>query len=402
MKALSPILLFALVTFFIMTFRIGPGDTSYVQFGLIFLAMLCYLVFERWRSWLLWLIIAISIGAAAASVIVVRHRTAPVYTVHDIILQQESAIRFLLDGVNPYSATYFATPLEEWHYSATETNPALYHFVMMPWYLLFSLPFYYFSHRLIGYYDGRIPLFFLFALILIMAWRLPKNREVKRQALILLAFNPATLGYLIEGRADFFMFAFLFMSFFLLFQKRYLLSAIPLALAFATKQSVWPIFPLYLAYLVFKQKNLVRVGQSVALFGLLFCLIVAPFFFWNPKAFSDSTIFYLTGQAENSYPIAGYGWGMVLNQLGIIGNVHAYYPFWIWQAVFCLPVLALLLRWLTARPTVNRLITSYAVFTLVFWYFSRYFNNSHLGYLSTVFLSAWIYSCSKRHSFEIR
>ena len=76
---------------------------------------------------------------------------------------------------------------------------------------------------------------------------------------------------------------------------------------------------------------------------------------------------------------------------GIITDVNAYYPFWIWQLVICLPLAVVLFRWLKKSPKVWRLIICYGVFTLVFWYFSRYFNNSHLGYLSIVFLTAYFW-----------
>jgi len=379
---LTGVLLFCLVIPFIMTYGLGPGETPYWLFGIIFALLGAYLVFARWRSALLWLLIISVIGSALFASIVARHQTAPVYQVHDMVLQQEAAIRFLLQGKNPYVVTYFNTPLEEWHYSATEVNPALFHFVMMPWYLLFSLPFYFLSLTFFGFFDGRMPLIFLFGFLLILAWRLFKGRPSKQRLfLTLLAFNPATLGYFLEGRTDIFMFSFLFWGFYLLQKKRYSLAGVPLALAFATKQSAWPIFPFYVAFLYFQHKNWQQVLRNLLLFAAIFALVVLPFFFWDPKAFLASTIFYLSGNVEHSYPVSGYGWGMVLHQQS--------YPFWIWQLVICLPLVVVLIRWLKKSPVVWRLIACYGLFTLLFWYFSRYFNNSHLGYLSMVFLTAY-------------
>ncbi len=397
--SLSSILLLILVTPFIMTYRLSPEETPYWLFGIIFFMLLLYLIFDlvaknkdRYQSILLWVIIAIVIGSAYYSAIVVRHQTAPIYNIHDIALQQESAVRFLLHGKNPYASTYFGTPLEEWNYSVKELNPALFHFVMMPWYLLFTLPFYAFSVSIFGFFDGRMPLVFLFFTTLFLAWKLAKNNEKRRQFIALLAFNPATLGYFLEGRADFFMFAFLFLAFFLLEKEKYFLSGIPMTLAFATKQSVWPIFPFYFAYLfVKKRKSLVKAVLSLVPFVFTFGLIVLPFFFWNQKAFLESTLFYLSGSTPNSYPVAGYGWGMLLRQQGFIKDVHAFYPFWVWQVIVCLPLGFFLLRWLIKTPAVWKLITCYGIFTFVFWYFSRYFNNSHLGYISSVFLTAYFW-----------
>lgn len=399
--SLSSLFLLMTVVPFMMTYRLSPGETPYWLFGLIFGMLLAYLGLDlvNWnkkkiaclKSLLLWLLIILVIGGAYLSSIIVRQHTAPVYDVHDIILQLESVIQFFLQGKNPYGVEYFGTPLEAWHYSTTEVNPALYHFVMMPWYFLFSLPFYFLSISLFGFFDGRLPLLFLFFVLLSLAWRLLKDkRESQRLFLILLAFNPATLGYFLEGRSDIFMFAHLFWAWFLLEKNRLFLAGLPLGLAFATKQSAWPILPFYLVFIWLKsQKDFKTTLKNLVSFVLAFSAITLPFFLWDSKSFLESTFFYLSGKTAHSYPVSGYGFGMVLSQLQLIKDLNAYYPFWLWQTIFCLPLATLLIRWVVKAPTVKRLIISYAVFTFVFWYFSRYFNNSHLAYLSTVFISAY-------------
>jgi len=391
--SLSSVLLFCLIIPFIMTYQIGPGVTPYWLFGLIFALLLFYLILGKFKNLIIWLLIILVIGSAYISAILVRHRTAPNYQAHDIILQLEAAIRFLLEGKNPYATTYFNTPLELWHYSDKEVNPALFHFCLLPWYLLFSLPFYFISVSFLSWWDGRMPLLFLFLFVLFLIWRLMKSYPEKRRLfLTLLAFNPATLGYFLEGRSDFFVFAFLFLSWYLLEKKKYSLAGVSLALALATKQSAWSLFPLYLYYLWLKSKNNWQLMiKWVIPLVFVFLVIVLPFFFWEPKAFLESTIFYLSGNAPHSYPIAGYGWGMILRNVGIIKDKFAYYPFWIWQVVTCLPLLFYLLRWLAKNKTVSCLIVSYGVLTMVFWYFSRYFNNSHLGYLTTVFVTGYFW-----------
>lgn len=406
--SLNSILLFALLIPFIMTYRISPGQTPYWLFGLIFLGLLVYVFLDlsilkltdKFRNTskyiLLWFLIIGSIGTAYYSSIIVRHQTAPVYGVHDIVIQQESAIRFLLHGKNPYNTTYFGTPLENWHYSDTDINPALYHFVMQPFYLLFAIPFYLISaHGLFGFFDGRIPLLFLFFALLIMASRLVKEHSKKLEFIILLAFNPATLGYFLEGRDDIFMFTFLFGSLSLLYKNKNLLAGIFMAFAFVVKQSAWPIFPFYFTYLYFKNKNIKKTLFQLVPFAVTFGIIVLPFVFWNAKAYFDSTIFYLSGNTPHSYPIAGYGFGALLKEFGFVKNAHAYYPFWIWQAVIGVPFLTWLIFWQKKENTVKKLIIVYVLFLFVFWYFSRYLNNSHLGYLSMVFITAYFWPKNK-------
>ena len=403
---LDSILLFALLIPFIMTYRISPGDTPYWLFGLIFLGLLAYIsldLFFKFKDKLLnklklalfWLLVLGTIGSAFFSAIIVRHQTSPIYGVHDIIIQQEQAIRFLLHGKNPYSATYFGTPLEKWHYSDTEINPALYHFVMQPFYLVFSIPFYIVSTRTVGFFDGRMPLLFLFVISLITIQKLVKERDNKLLFMTIFSFNPATLGYFLEGRDDLFMFSFFLLGLFYIFKDRNILGNILIALAFGVKQSIWPIFPFYISYVYFKNKNLKKTLYSLFPFFITFAIVTLPFIFWDAKAYFESTIFYLSGNTANSYPIAGYGFGKFLNQAGVIRDVHSYYPFWIWQAVIGIPLLAYLISWLKKENSIQRLVISYAIFLLVFWYFSRYFNNSHLGYISMVLLTAYFWPTIK-------
>ena len=402
---IDSILLFALVVPFIMTYRIGPSETPYWLFGLIFFGLFSYIALDifkfaegvifRFKQIILWFLIFGVIGSAVFSAIIVRHKTHPAYMIHDIIIQQESAVRFLLHGKNPYSATYFDTPLAQWHYSDKDTNPALYHFVMEPFYLIFAIPFYLISSRIFGFFDGRMPLFFLFFAMFLIVWRLVKDKSKRLLFITLLAFNPAMLGYTLEGRSDIFMFAFLFLGLYLLHKKKFLLAGLPIALAFTVKQSVWPILPFYFAFIYCKNKNFKKTLKDILPFVITFAAITLPFFFWNQKAFLDSTIFYLSGNIAHGYPISGYGWGMILTQMGVIKDANQYYPFQIWQAVIGIPLIAVLVKNLKNNLTVGRLILVYGIFLFVFWYFSRYLNNSHLGYLSLVFIAAYFWPDEK-------
>lgn len=398
---LDTLLAFVLIVPFIMTVRISPHETPFWLFTLIFSGLLAYLIldilklkeklFERLKNITVWILVSVVILASFGSAIIVRHQTSPIYNVHDIIIQQEAAIRYLLDGKNPYSENYFNTPLEDWNYSDTEENPALYHFVMQPLYLTFSLPFYPLFGRTIGYFDGRFPLLFLFFLSLVVAFILPKNGEKKRSFLLLLAFNPLMIIYTLEGRSDFFMYGFLMAGLYMLHKSKFALSGILIACAFAVKQSVWPLFPLYLAYLWFKDPSRKAVKKSIPVFILTFAILVGPFFLWNPQAFLDSSVFYLSGNTPNSYPISGYGFGMLLSEFGLIKDLKANFPFIIPQILVGVPALILLIKYLRKNTSVKVLILVYGIFLFIYWYLSRYFNNSHIIYLTILFTTAYFW-----------
>jgi len=126
-----------------------------------------------------------------------------------------------------------------------------------------------------------------------------------------------------------------------------------------------------------------KASAIAAFTGLV---VVLPFFLWDVSAFLNSVIFYLSGNTAHSYPVGGYGLGMVLYSAGVIRDIHAYYPFVFWQVAIGIPLLVGLVVWMRTKPSQSRMVMSYAIFLMVFWYVSRYFNNSHLGYISMLFV----------------
>lgn len=399
--SLSSILLASLTVPIVMTYQIFPGDTNFIQFGLIFLLLVLNFVLDilklsekkyfQYKSIIFWTLLFLVVGGAFISAIMVRHKVAPIFQVHDIILQLEAAIRFFLDGINPWSATYHNTFMAQWHYSDTSENPALYHFVMMPFYLIFSLPFYFISNRTLGYFDGRIPLYFLYFTLLLISFRLIKDREKKFVFTSLIALSPAMFAYTLEGRSDIFMFSFFISGIYFLQKRSFNLAGILIALAFLIKQSIWPILPLYFSYVYFVSSGLRKTIVRIIAFILTFFAGSLPFFIWDPVAFLNSTIFYLSGNTVHSYPISGYGFGMVLYQLGFIKDLLKPYPFIMWQIIFVVPVLILLLIYLKKFTNIKSLLFAYGILAFVYWYFSRYFNNSHVGYLTMVFITAYFW-----------
>lgn len=403
---LDALLLYALSIPIVMQYRLLPIDgTPYWLFGILFIVLTTNVVISgypnilgAWKKHLdkikdiiLIIVLSIVLVGVLGTAMVDRARTAPVYGVHDIILQQEAAMRYLIVGKNPYKETYFGTQVESFNYDEpgdTEAvNPALYHFVMPPWYLLFPFSFYYSARPVLGYFDGRfVSLFCMIALLLIIRkWF--RHPAVGRSAIILSALSPAVFDYFIEGRSDVFAFFWLVFSLFLLERKKYIWSAVIVALAFMSKQTTWFVFPFYFVYMwVSVRASIKRVIASLSMILIVVMILAIPFMVWDSRAFLNSVIFYLSGNAPHSYPVSGYGLSMVLKEVGIIRDIHAYYPFAIWQAVFGIPALLGLSMWLRKSPTMSKLLIAYGVLLTIIWYTSRYFNNSHLGYISMIFV----------------
>ncbi|MFC1646652.1 hypothetical protein ACFL1A_00055 [Patescibacteria group bacterium] len=402
---LDAVLIASLSIPLIMAYRILPVvGTSYLGFGLIFGLLLFNILissniiviptkyFSRLKNILTILILTLVFGGVMFTAIVDRGRIAPGsnYNVHDIVLQTESALRFLSEGKNPYKETYFGTPMEDWNYGEGLVNPALYHFVMPPFYLLSAYPFFYTSMRTIGFFDGRMPLFFMVLTSIFALLYLFKNKSLFRIATIFFILNPATVHYLVEGRSDLYSLSFLIIALFLLNKRRFTLSSVVFSFAVLSKQTVWFMVPLWSAYLYQALGKSFKQTLRQALVMLVVALIISgPFVFWNPYAFFDSIIFYLSGNTTHGYPVSGYGLGMLLNQLGIIKDVQAYYPFIYWQIILGSLMFFWGIKKIFKKPNIGNLMLVHAISLSVIWYVSRYFNNSHAGYLSTLFLLSY-------------
>jgi hypothetical protein len=402
--ALSAALLFALAIPIVMQYRILPvTGTPYWLFGILFILLIIKVLVSlypamvgKWVSkvstTLLVSVLAIVLVGTTWTAIADRHRVAPVWEVHDIILQQEAAIRYLITGKNPYKETYFGTPVESFHYdemgNPNAINPALYHFVMPPWYVLFSIPFYYLANHTFGYFDGRMPLLLCMVGILIILWKWFRNHHLGELAILFTTLSPATVNYFIEGRSDIFALFWLLASLFFLDTKKYVLSAVFMGLALISKQTIWFAFPLWVGYMWFteinknKTRTIFYVSISVAIAGFF----TLPFLLWDAKAFIGSVILYLSAGGPTGYPVSGYGFSMILYSLGIIRHLHDYYPFTIWELGLGVPALIVSLWWIKKKPAMSTWFVVYGVVLFIIWYFSRYFNNSHIAFISSIFI----------------
>lgn len=384
---LDALILFICSVYIVTQYRILPiVGTPYWLFGILFILLTVNLFTrEKWKTIMFWAILSIVLVGTTITAIVDRHNTAPIYGVHDIILQQEAAMRYLLDGKNPYKETYFNTPVEMFNYDESgnteAVNPALYHFVMPPWYVLFPIFLYGFMMPVFGFFDGRIALLFCLLGLIILILRWFKNKTTGRLAATLIAFGPGMFQYFIEGRSDMFALFWFVWSLYLLEKKKLLFSGIVFALALLSKQTVWFAVPFYFAYQWFKEKRM----NVLAVAGT-FLLFTVPFLVWDAKAFIDSVILYLSGGTATGYPVSGYGLGMVLYELGIVRDIHAYYPFILWQIGLGVPAIIYFIRYIAKQTRISRMLIGYAVTLMVVWYVSRYFNNSHLSYIGSIFI----------------
>lgn len=343
--------------------------------------------------------ILLFIGTALFAQVMLRSQTGNDLLIHDGAYMTEIAGEYLMNGENPYAVQYRDSAFGKIHafdiYPGHD-NPAWYYYIYLPFYTVASTALQFFGQTFFGGYDARFVLLPLFLVALWILYRAPTRRDDKLLGMFLFSFNPIFAYYFIAGYNDIFVFGWLFLSFYLLTKKRTAWSAVLFGLALTSKQSAWLAFPFYIAYVFYQEPMthqwLQRIRTTVQRLWPMFLVVVVfllPFFLWSPKDFWSDVIRYAGGSSEILFPVTGEGLSVILLDAGFINSVWDPYPFWIFQVVFGLPALVGLLWWLKRRNTVSNMIVAYALFLLLFWFLSRFFNPNYIGFISLLAIAAW-------------
>jgi len=86
----------------------------------------------------------------------------------------------------------------------------------------------------------------------------------------------------------------------------------------------------------------------------------------------------------------GYGISSLIYKLGLVESTFDYFPFGIIQILIGLPLIYFLIKKQKKNNNLSNLIFSYGITLLVFWFFSRFFNDNYISYLSMIFLMAYL------------
>lgn len=349
----------------------------------------------RGMRFLRWALVCAAVVAAAVVPtiyeIIQRRSSAPYLYAHDSLIQTEAALDFLAAGRNPYAVDYSDTPLIEWYRRGSPTSAPLRYYAYPPFELVFSLPFFAFSHQAVGWYDQRFLYLLLWLPSLLFLTLLTKMPAKQRALVLIFGLNVFVNIFFIEGRNDHFLLFWVLLTILLLSRNHIVASAIPLSLAVATKQSAWLLVPFYLGYLAATLPEGIRsptfrhsVLGVVATVGA----IVGPFLLWDPTAYWEDTVLFIAGATPERFPILGYTVGQLAVAVGLIPSPESPFPFWILQAVYAPMAMIWLLR--HQRPgDLGFTMLAFGAFSLGFMLLSRYFTENHLGFLIQVMALAY-------------
>jgi hypothetical protein len=318
--------------------------------------------------------------------------------VHDNILQQEEALKFLFAGKNPYAVDYLATPMAAWEPS----NPALYHYMHLPVQLLVGLPFERLCRATLGWFDLRLVYLVLLIVTLAISFRLGRTRAAGLALFAVLALNPLFSRCFVEGRNDIVVLCALLLALATLKAGHPRVTAVLLGVAAASKHTAWVLAP-FLLVLLWRRADGSRRSQRALLRlaapGLITAaLLFAPFVLWDPTAFVRSVLGFPLGANPHSYPIRGpgaYGLADWVLTWQLVPDDSAPFPFWIFQIALGGPCLLYALRWLQREPSVRTLAIGYAVTLFALQFSSRFFNQNHLGFILSV-LALGVFGSAER------
>jgi hypothetical protein len=352
--------------------------------------------------------VALLVGGGVLSSSWLRHRSDAWRYVQDNVLQEEIAARALLDGRNPYAIDYKGTSLERWRWKpppydfegtrpprAYRVNPALFHVAYLPFALVAHVPFQVVSSTLLGWYDGRLLYLAAYLALLALAARMVRGHRTRLALLATIGLNPLLGFYVVEGRGDSVGLFLVLLTLFLAQRGRVGWSAVALGLACATRHHAWFLAPFWLLYVYQTQgarsqpERVGAVARHAAVAAVSGLAVILPFFLAGPSSFLDDTVGYLAGSAAYPYPMSGVGFGALVLAAGRVENALSPFPFWIFQALFGVPVMCGFLLLQARRCALPTAVLGYSLTVLVVMLFSRFFKDNYAGYVALLLTLAF-------------
>jgi hypothetical protein len=276
------------------------------------------------------------------------------------VVQLPLAIDKILAGESPYGADYSGTILARQarvssFWDGLGGNPILRHHAYLPGTHLVMLPFHLAGRAFFGGFDPRFVTLLFYALVIVLAARLPTSAEGRLCAAGLAALNPLVYWHQIFGANDLVFVAFVLGAVLLARQSRSVACGLLLGLACATKQLAWPFAPFVLAALCGARsiRDLAtaapwrRLLAPASAAALVFAAVVLPVAALDFRAFWRDIVVYNVGlPGGDNYPFGGtpgFGFANVLLYFGRVADLRDYFPFSVFY-VLLVPLGFLLLR----------------------------------------------------------
>lgn len=320
---------------------------------------------------------------------------------HDGAMQVELGLRYLDNGKNPYSENYEDTPLRFYSIEGVDLlkNPALEYFVYLPGFLAVSFPAFKLLQFMPFPYDQRWIYLTSYIVLILVLPLLVQKPEHKLTLMAGVGLNPLLVAPVIIGMNDVLIILLLSLVALCSLAKRTFLASLLIGVACASKQSAWLVLPFYCLYLLGQVQKTGKQGldiaKSLVIIVLTIVVIAGPFALWNSGAFVTDVVLYPDGLVAMNTPIRGYTLGVLLTAIGVIHDASSYFPFWLMQLLFGVPLLFLLLRRQWHENDLGSAFVCGGAFVLGLGFFSRFFHANYLGFAMILIVIGAVIGSSK-------
>ena len=309
------------------------------------------------------------------------------------IVQLPLALDVLLAGESPYAADYSGTMLARQarvsaFWEEYGGNPILHHHAYLPGTHLLMMPFYLGSKALFGFFDPRFVTLVFYALVVVLAARLPRAEDARLAAAGLAALNPLVYWHQIFGANDLVFVALILAAVLSARQGKLVLTGAVLGLACATKQLAWPFAPFLLIAVsgargwrdLLAPATWRRLVGPVVAAAVVFLVIVVPVAAIDFDAFWGDIVEYNVGLPGDNYPLGGtpgFGFANYLIYFGFVESLSDHVSFSAFYA-FLFPLgLLLVHRQMREGGPETALVTG-SVALVAAVYFSRVVHPNYL------------------------
>jgi hypothetical protein len=309
------------------------------------------------------------------------------------IVQLPLALDVLLEGGSPYAADYSGTMLAKQarvsaFWEEYGGNPILRHHAYLPGTHLIMMPFYLASRAVLGVFDPRFVTLLFYALVVVLAARLPKGEDARLAAAAVAALNPLVYWHQIFGANDLVFVALILAAVLAARQDKLVLTGTILGLACATKQLAWPFAPFLLVAVsgargwpdLLTPAPWRRLVRPVTAAAVVFLVVVAPVAAIDFNAFWGDIVEYNVGLPGDNYPLGGtpgFGFANFLIYFGQVQSLSDHVSFSAFYALLIPLGLLLVHRQMREGGAETTLVTG-SVALVAAVYFSRVVHPNYL------------------------
>ena len=302
---------------------------------------------------------------------------SPRALIGDGAYQTQLAGDFVLHGIDPYGADYGRAGLAAAPWGESFPSPALHHLVTWPGQFLFPLPLQAVSKLVLGWWDERVFLLLVAAVIWIILGALFPGMS-GRMAAVAVFLVPGHSLLAVLGDNDLPVVALLLAALLAAQHRRFLLMGLLLGCAIVTKQHALLAVPLIVVWASVRGADARTIARAALAGTAAVAAFVLPFVLWDAAAFVRDTVVFVVGSGTDAYPINGFGLSAILLSAGVIHGPRDAFPFALLEIAAALLVWTAGWRWLRRGvPPSDVLILLGLVFTSVL-FVSRYFHDTHL------------------------